>query len=362
MRSSEEAVGLVLRRIGLTRRSGPRAARRLGRLTGPVRPLAEHLGDRGRVGPAARRPRGVRRRLGRDRRRPPPGSAAPGGARRAPARPPRTAPRRPAARRRSPTGSRSWRPGRRCRACRTAARRAAAAPSRRPAMIATPSPPGRWKRLALRARPDQEQHGAGDQQDRRLDEREDAERGQVALHDLRAFAERTTSGTRAGTARPRARPRRCPRCAARAAAPEGVSRTLTGAKSLTRSGCPPRRAAARRRRPGARCTSRARRAGRAAARAARRRAGAASSGGTTPRSDSTSAVSAERSNAGGVRLLAGRAPAARRDAAAARRLLGRAPAPRASAARPRRRPRGRAQPSSNPTTSEPSASVADVGL
>ena len=100
--------------------------------------------------------------------------------------------------------------------------------------------------------------------------------------------------------------------------------------------------------------SRARRAARAAARAAPRRAGGRAPAGR-PRSASTSAE--QRDEVGNAAARAPRRTLQPFGGTRRRRprgLLGALPAPRARAARPPRRSRGRAQPSSNPTTSEPS--------
>ena len=136
---------------------------------------------------------------------------------------------------------------------------------------------------------------------------------------------------------------------------------------LIGSGCPPRRArSARRAGRGARSSSRAR----ARIAISSSRSASASWRGELGReraagSASTSASSAVEVREGvGRRLpgaalqpLGGVAASAARAASSAARV-----APRARAARRPRRPRGRAQPCSNPTISEPSSSVADGRL
>ena len=89
----------------------------------------------------------------------------------------------------------------------------------------------------------------------------------------------------------------------------------------------------------------------------------ASSGGSVPLAASSSANRAREVRDGGAPAAPG-SPS--RSAARRRRRRARPPrrarGPRARAARRPRRPRGRAQPCSNPTVSEPSSSVALVGL
>ena len=216
---------------------------------------------------------------------------------------------------------------------------------------------GQVEAALLRARPDEEQHGDRDQQHRGLDEREDAERRHVGLDDLAALEVRLLVPGQEQRERERERRRARP-----SAAPSAGRRDRCGGSSdrdvlhlaLARSaGC-----------RGARSCSRAPRGSRSAARAARRRAGG-------------------RARAGAGRAAPRRARAARsgpgtRSTAAARRRC----SSRWAASRPPRRagllgarlrlahePLGRlvglAVGLSHPRTprrSEPSSSVADVGL
>ena len=197
-----------------------------------------------------------------------------------------------------------------------------------------------------------------DQQHRRLDEREDAERRHVGLHDLAALEERLLVPGQHERERQRERRR-----ARRAAAPSGGrnvaprSAHRIGMSSTSRLG-------ARRALEALDRVVEHRADARSAARAARRRAGGRARAGARRAAASTQReqrVEVRERGRGGGRAAA---PAVGRDRAAAalRGLLGARRAPRARAARPPRRPRGRAQPCSNPTISEPSSSVADVGL
>ena len=129
---------------------------------------------------------------------------------------------------------------RRRRAGRTRARPAAGPPSRRRAEITSPSPPGRWNALALASAPRQEQHAGGHEQDRRLDEREDAERAQALRH------ERAASLRDEGLLIPGQRHRedehdRGDRGHALLGRdlPDALRRLGTTPESVRRSGCPP---------------------------------------------------------------------------------------------------------------------------
>ena len=142
------------------------------------------------------------------------------------------------------------------------------APSRRPAMITRPSPPGRWKPCAARA-PRPERARRGDQQDGRLDEREHLQRRQVRAHrhgrrPLRTKNDFSYHGSssvkasasggaacdphrRGAAARSGARPASSRR-RARVAPPSMPRPPRPECTPVTRSGCPRPRAAARARR------------------------------------------------------------------------------------------------------------------
>ena len=183
-RRSEEAVGrLVGVRLGLGLAAGAARAGPGRRATSPSQsgPVAQDLGDGGRVArlAVARRARRGARARRSPSRGPRPGWAAPGGARRARARPRRPAPpRRPRA-----TKKPHWMPTSTPGA--VVAGPVEHAPDQqhhRPAAGQRDHEPVAARQveaLALHARPDQEQHAGGDEQDRRLDEREDPERAQA---------------------------------------------------------------------------------------------------------------------------------------------------------------------------------------